>query len=169
MKMKLLAVLVLTSLSALPVGAARAQKSRPKFNERDLKTAVITLKRTACFGACPIYSVTIHGDGTVDYEGIRFVKVEGKRSYKISKKSVRDLVNEFYRINYFSFDDEYVSIKNPDGTETTVTDLPSCDTSITIGGKTKSVHNYVGGPKSLETLERKIDWVSGVAKYVGKN
>jgi hypothetical protein len=164
---KLLIVPALVSLSALSVVTAQSQK-RVKLGDADLDKVVITLERTVCFGPCPVYSITIHGDGVVDYEGIEYVKVKGRQSYTIPKKSVRELVDEFYRINYFSLDKEYVSIKNPDGTETTVTDLPSCDTSITIGGKTKGVHDYVGGPKSLEQLERKIDQVGGVAKYVGK-
>ena len=30
---------------------------------------VITLERTACFGTCPIYTITIYGDGRVVYDG----------------------------------------------------------------------------------------------------
>jgi hypothetical protein len=168
MKLKLLVVLALISLSTLSADA-RTQRRRARYSEKDLRTAVITLKRTPCFGACPIYSVTIHGNGRVDYEGERFVKVTGKRSHRISKKSMRELVDEFYRIGYFSLKDEYVYIKNPDGSITQISDLPSRDTSITIGNKSKSVHNYYGGPKSLAQLENRIDRISGVAKYVGKN
>ncbi|MEO8396969.1 MAG: DUF6438 domain-containing protein, partial [Chloroflexota bacterium] len=29
----------------------------------------ITLERTACHGTCPIYTVSIFEDGTVNYEG----------------------------------------------------------------------------------------------------
>jgi hypothetical protein len=169
MKLKLIAVPALIILSALNATAATPQRRRARYSEKDLKTAVITLKRTPCFGACPIYSVTIYGNGTVVYEGERFVKVTGKRTHRISKASVRELVDEFFRIGYFSLRDEYVSVKNPDGTVTQVTDLPSRDTSITIGTRAKSVHNYYGGPESLARLERKIDKISGVAKYVGKN
>jgi hypothetical protein len=167
MRPNLFIAAALICLSALTITAARPQK-RPVLKSRDLKGVVITLSRSTCFGSCPVYTLAVRGDGSVDYEGKEFVKVKGRRSYRISKESVRRLVDEFYRINYFSLENEYVSIKNPDGTETTVTDLPSCDTSITVGGRTKGVHDYVGAPSSLERLERTVDRIAGVAKYVGK-
>ena len=37
---------------------------------------VITLERTACHGTCPIYKLTIEGNGTVIYEGQDFVQVK---------------------------------------------------------------------------------------------
>ena len=43
----------------------------------------ISLERTICFGRCPNYRVTIEGDGSVTYEGWRFVKVEGTHWKKI--------------------------------------------------------------------------------------
>ena len=43
----------------------------------ELKDVIITLERTECFGTCPVYRLTVHGDGRVVYEGIRFVEVEG--------------------------------------------------------------------------------------------
>jgi hypothetical protein len=35
----------------------------------DYSNMVITLERTACFGTCPIYRLTIQGNGQVVYEG----------------------------------------------------------------------------------------------------
>ena len=43
----------------------------------DYASLVITLERTACFGTCPIYKLTVYGDGRVEYEGERFVTVTG--------------------------------------------------------------------------------------------
>src|SRR6185436_11964809 len=38
----------------------------------------IRLERTACFGECPVYVVTIDARGNVTFEGRHFVRVEGK-------------------------------------------------------------------------------------------
>ena len=45
-----------------------------------MKEVVITLERTACFGVCPVYKLTIYGDGRVLYDGIRFVRTEGPKN-----------------------------------------------------------------------------------------
>lgn len=118
--------------------------------------AVITLERTACFGACPVYSITIYGNGTVIYHGESFVNVTGVATRQIAPEKVHALVAEFYRINYFSLKDQYSS---------DVTDMPSQITSITIAGSSKRVENYVSGPQVLFQLEDKIDETAGSADW----
>ncbi len=39
------------------------------LSDNELKTVVIRLERTSCYGNCPAYSVTIHGDGRIEYAG----------------------------------------------------------------------------------------------------
>jgi hypothetical protein len=36
---------------------------------KDLRSVSVTLKRTACYGTCPVYSVAIHGNGLVEHLG----------------------------------------------------------------------------------------------------
>lgn len=125
----------------------------------DLSGVSIKLERTPCFGFCPTYSVTIHGNGTVDYEGIRFVETTGHKAYQIPVQQVRELVTLVYAFNYFSLDDKY---------EAPITDLPSAITTVTIGDKTKSVDNYGNsGPKLLENLELKIDKIANTKELIG--
>ncbi|MGB8509344.1 MAG: DUF6438 domain-containing protein [Pyrinomonadaceae bacterium] len=168
MKIKSFLLYALITFLTLNAEARQSQHNPTQLGDDELKGVIIKLERTECFGACPVYSITIHGDGVVDYDGKKFVKETGKRSYKISRENVRELVEEFYKADYFSMEKEYLSRKNADGTETQVTDLPATQTSITIGKKTKSVYNYFGGPDALRELEHKIDQISGVAKYVKK-
>ena len=127
--------------------------------------AVITLLRTECFGSCPAYKVTILGDGTVSYEGRRFVAVEGHQTAQIDPEDVRQLVAQFYEIDYFSLQDSY---------ECPVTDLPTAVTAISIAGDSKSVSDYGPGyedascaaPQALVELEERIDEVAGSARWV---
>lgn len=123
----------------------------------EYQDVTITLERTVCFGACPDYLVTIHGDGTVEYEGRNFVAVQGIQTAHISDESVKRLVDEFYRAGFFSLQDRY---------EQSVTDLPSQTTSITIDGKTKTVYRYGFEPQRLAELEDRIDEVAGTEKWV---
>ncbi|MBO9624358.1 MAG: hypothetical protein J7500_16745 [Sphingomonas sp.] len=38
-----------------------------------------------CFGACPVYSVTVHPDGTGIFEGKRFTAVSGTREFRLTR------------------------------------------------------------------------------------
>ena len=82
----------------------------------DWNSLTITLSRSPCFGACPVYEVTIHVDGSVDYNGIRFVGATGDQHAKISRSRVRDLYARFRRANFFWLYGNYHAF---------VTDLPS--------------------------------------------
>jgi hypothetical protein len=128
----------------------------PDYNE-----LIITLERTACLGECPIYTLTIHGDGTVVYEGKDFVKTKGRKESIISKEKIEELILEFNRADYFSLKDNYV--------EHTMTDAHSVITSITINGKLKIIEHYHGdfsAPEALSTLENKIDEIVNSDQWV---
>ncbi len=55
------------------------------------KSLIITLERGACYGMCPVYSLTIYGNGKVVYKGDMFVKVAGKIVFGISEEKVKNL------------------------------------------------------------------------------
>lgn len=127
---------------------------------------VITLERTECYGSCPVYKLTIRGDGSVVYEGKKFVRTTGTKKTKIDQKTLDTLIESFSAINYVNLDDSYTSIHNPDGTESIVTDLPTTYTSFTLNGNRKAVTDYVGAPKELKELEHKIDTIAGSKRWV---
>jgi hypothetical protein len=129
----------------------------------------ITLERTACFGTCPVYQLTIKSDGSVTFDGHRFTKTIGSATGKINQADFRALVSEFEKINYFSLPDAYTP-----GTKEcprTITDMPSANTSIHLHGREKSVAHYYGCGtegvlQKLTTLEDKIDEVAGTQKWI---
>ena len=130
--------------------------------EDTLADVTITLERTACYGTCPVYKLTITGDGTVVYDGRDFVEVKGEQTSSISPAQVRDLVDAFEQANFLSLHDY---------TEQKVTDNPSAITSITIKGQTKTVNHYYGdnsAPPELTELESKIDAVVNSKQWTGK-
>ncbi len=126
----------------------------------------ITLERTACFGSCPVYTVTIAGDGSVSYEGRWYVGVTGKQGAHIDPAAVRALVHGFEAIDFFSLRDSYRSVENADGSVTEVTDLPTTFVSLRLGDRVKRVEDYFGGPKALRDLEDRIDEVAGTRKWI---
>ena len=120
-------------------------------------TTSITLERTACFGSCPVYTLSIAGDGMVTYNGISNVRVTGQRTWKIEPAAVEALAREMDQAGYFGLKDRYAA---------PATDLPTIRTSLRIGGRTKSVEDYFGAPEILRELERRIDEVAGVKKLL---
>src|SRR2546426_8256761 len=121
---------------------------------------LITLERTGCYGMCPIYKVSISADGTVLFDGKRFVKRVGSARAAISQDQIRELIVAFEKINYLELRDQYV--KPDDGCKQWLTDHPSAITSITSNGRSKSVNHYYGCRgldllKELEKVEQAID------------
>lgn len=127
---------------------------------------VITLSRTSCFGPCPIYSVSIDAKGTVKYEGKKFVRVTGVQSDQIPVSRVAELLATVDRIRFFELDDRYLVIRNADGTSTMVTDSPTTFVTVTRGGRTKSIEDYVGAPESLKQFEKQIDEAARTKRWV---
>jgi hypothetical protein len=129
----------------------------------------ITLERTACYGTCPVYKLTISADGTVTFKGERFTKVVGEAKGRITESDFQRLVAEFEKIDYFSLPDSFVP-----GTPVCprrVTDMPSANTSIRLKGKTKRVKHYYGCGDAgvlgkLIMLEKMIDEFAATERWI---
>jgi hypothetical protein len=138
-----------------------------------LNDLTIRLERKGCYGRCPIYSVEIHGDGRVVYEGRRFVGVTGRREGKIAQDQVVELLNHIYHIRFFDMRDEYstrpdgVIVENGEVQETVIisSDLESKVISVKVGDYEKSVVDYDGSPPELVALSPRIDQIADTAKW----
>ncbi|RPJ63468.1 MAG: hypothetical protein EHM12_02240, partial [Dehalococcoidia bacterium] len=109
---------------------------------------VIKLERTACFGACPVYSLKINGNGTVVYEGKDFVRIKGVEETTVGPEIIDQLLQAFEEAGYFSLNDSYTGFGK--------SDMPHANTSISIGSRAKSIRHYLGdqsAPGKLTELE----------------
>jgi hypothetical protein len=127
----------------------------------DRSSIRITLSRWGCFGYCPVYTVTISGDGAVDFNGGRFTAVSGEHHSQVSYDDVSALIDKFRAADFFSLETSY---------RAHATDLPTFFVTFTAGNKTMKVSDYagrsVGMPESVTQLENEIDRVSGSARWV---
>lgn len=147
--------ILLGAASVLLIPTLRRQTKIP--TESDF---VISLERTACFGHCPVYIVTLDSDGKVTYYGEMFVAVEGTQYSALEQEDLHALVREFERIDFFSLEDQY--------TDMGATDLPSAIITLIVDGKMKQVIHYHGdpnAPKKLAALEDKIDELINTAQW----
>jgi hypothetical protein len=123
---------------------------------------IITVERTMCFGWCPVYHLSIYGNGKVVYEGRYYVRVEGTRTTYIQKSKVRELVAAFEKVKFYEFDDQYLLGGS---------DLPSVLVSIDLEGKSKTIDidgAEMIAPEEIADLIRQIEETVNVARWVGK-
>ena len=90
------------------------------------------------------------------YDGRKYVAVEGKHRGSVPRKNVQELVAKFREADYYSLADEYFS---------SMTDMPSCETSIEIDGHVKKVKDYW----AFDRLENAIDQLANTERWTKGN
>jgi hypothetical protein len=155
---------LLTGLSCLAV-ALSISCSRKVSSQPDLSTASIVLKRTACYGTCPVYTVTLHGNRLIEYVGEKNVDIPGPRSKVVSSEGLRDVIRMSDDIRFWSLKDSYYE---------GCTDQPTAIITISFKGKSKEISNNFGGclrqtagPQvDLAKLAQEIDRASGAEEWI---
>ena len=67
---------------------------------------VATLIKTACYGSCPIYEMTIYSNLVVEFSGERFVNNIGKFTSRIAQSDLQNLQDAFSENEFFELEDE---------------------------------------------------------------
>jgi Domain of unknown function (DUF6438)/Ankyrin repeats (3 copies) len=152
-------------LFALMLAVLLAVGCHSLAHPKDLRSVSVTLKRTACYGTCPVYTVAIHGSGLVEYLGEFHVDIPGAQAGSVPPEKFTDLLKAFENIHFFDLKDKYFE---------NCTDLPTAIISILADGKTKQVSNYFGGCEGaksgpqvdLAKLADQIDGAAGAGRWV---
>ncbi len=122
----------------------------------------LILERHGCFGPCPIYRVEVDEDGFVEWEGHRYVKEEGRRSWRIPRADVAILERQLERAGFRWRREASLLI---------ALDLPTCAvTAEYADGTTKRLESalYIEtAPNEGYRRDERIDLVLGTAPYVG--
>jgi TonB family protein len=124
----------------------------------DVSSVEIQLRRTGCYGPCPVYSVHLYGDGRVEYRGDRYVGVLGIRNYRVEPSAILDLARKFYEQGFFTLCASY---------RQRATDLPTVSTSIQVESFSKVVSVYGDRePEGLEELDEQVEQVANLNQLV---
>lgn len=153
-------------ICAIPAQTADEPLDLTSMSDTDLKTLTVRMERTACYGTCPAYTVIIHGDGRVEYNGKRYVKEEGAREGRIGADSIKALANEFAKAKFFALSEDY----SGENCKRYCTDFPIAVTEISVRNRSHRVkHDYGCGdvPKSILDLESSIEKVADVKRWTG--
>ena len=103
-------------------------------------TDQVMLRRGACFGRCPVYSVTLFGDGRVTAVGERNVAQQGTQSWTIEPELARRVLSEFVRVEVFARKAELLG---------NISDLPTATLEVNIG-KQRTVIDHRGAGTELQ-------------------
>lgn len=138
----------------------------------------ITLTRSACYGSCPDYRVTIDGAGNVEfttsadsvpgaaevhrlYSEWNGVLAGGTHRTKIDRATLDALIERFRRAHFFGLRKEYVA---------QITDSPTYVIGFQSGSQGWEVTDYVGAragmPDAVRVLEDAIDAAAGSARWI---
>jgi hypothetical protein len=132
-------------------------------------TTLVTMERGPCYGTCPVYRVSLGGDGVVTFVGTRFVSRVGADTSRVAPDQVGRLVDSLEASGYFALADQYVPDSAACGRY--ATDAPTVTTSVQSNGQSKTVrhdHGCVGAPPALAAMERLIDSVAGTSRWTGR-
>jgi hypothetical protein len=139
---------ILPLLVAIAFVSCAGKKSVPS-------TASIHFQRTACFGACPIYTLTINGEGLAEFHGERFTDKIGRYQKQLSREDTKALFELLNSADWTTFEDEY---------PTKVTDLPGILFKYNYKKVSKQIVIYGEHPEQLDVFS---EYLSKIAESDG--
>jgi hypothetical protein len=166
------------AIAAIALLTGSCAKVSDDLMSSDPANVRITLQRSACFGSCPDYRVTVFGDGRVvfttetkpadEVAGVhrqfamsQGVLLPGTHTDLIEPNAVIDLVEQFRKAGFSVLKPEYSA---------GVTDAPTYVLTYQVGNRHKSVIDYVGQragmPKAVTDLEQAVDRTAGSDRWV---
>jgi hypothetical protein len=140
-------ILIFAAGLSLAVLSCKAPASKEKF-----ENSKIVMKKTECYGTCPVYQITISGTGKALYEGKRHVKKIGKFEKQLSSQETKRLFQAYVASNFTDFREEY------DDKE--LMDLPTTYLTFVHRGFSKTIKDYVNAPPELKKLEKMVEEVA---------
>jgi hypothetical protein len=155
--MKQLILLSLLVLVACTIIACKTNKqntsSKDKAGgsvENSLDTGnIISMSKGACYGTCPIYTMTIYKNGVIHFFGKRFCAMIGPRVAQLSNEQIEDLTQDISDIKFETFPDKFESM---------IADLPSTElTFYRADSSAKSIWWNMNEPEQLLNLSTKLD------------
>lgn len=109
----------------------------------------VELSRSGCYGTCPSYKVKVEENGDVIWKGNGFVEAVGERHAAIAPEAARVLLENFQSSAFWGLCGGY---------DASVTDNPTTQIEVRIGGHSKTVWNYADSAPEFEaSLENAID------------
>ena len=123
--------IALAALLALPACAAMAPAT---------PVETITFETGPCFGACPVYRVTVNSGGDGTFEGRRFTAVTGSRPFRATPAQYRAFARQLEPLRPAAGSMRY----SDDACRAMATDLPSAEVTWRSRRGEQQLYFYYG-------------------------
>ncbi|MFK7808737.1 MAG: DUF6438 domain-containing protein [Saprospiraceae bacterium] len=130
--MKILSfILLLTVFLAQDCKNRKNKESLPEMESSEV-IPVVKLMKNACFGKCPMYSLTLYNNGKAEYVGRANVEKLGTFTKQIPTEKVASILRQLNAVKFWDMEDKYMS-ELSDTQKTIMTQFRK-DTSKTVTG-----------------------------------
>ena len=128
--------LILTSCAAPYAKRCVEGETRSSFS--------VTISKGVCFGQCPMYSATVYGDGSIEYNGERFVDRVGAYTGMITPEDLCAIMTEVRDRKLMLVDTSFVE---------EVPDAPMTKVTMMMHGRSTTVLWNLTTPEQFRTLQ----------------
>jgi Domain of unknown function (DUF6438) len=135
--------------------ACKSNKKSDVVMQPTENQSLIILETTPCRGYCPVYKLDFGVDGTVQYEGIRFVQKIGTSSFQLTAAEQISLRKKLETANLWQY---------PESFPVTIADGPGATITIYNGKSEKNIRGSVERPKPIRDVQ---EFLAGLAKAHG--
>jgi hypothetical protein len=121
---------------------------------------LIQFETSLCRGYCPVYKLTFHNDGTLDYVGMSHVEKMGEETVKLTADEFSKLQKALTRANLWQYGAQLPS---------TVADVPARTFIVFNGDKKHLVKGSSGLPEPVLKLEQLMQDIAESHEIMVKN
>ena len=168
-------------LGACWTGPAQQTAPPAVAEPRPAHKLTVKLQRTPCFGRCPTYTLLVHGDGRIEWDGAEHVAAVGHRERRLAPRAIDQLNHAIERARFFERDDFGQLPIAPNCTTNGTTRSCSFEMSASIcsdtshsiitvmrdGDAHKIDNAHCGGRDVIDELEDEILRVARVDDWIG--
>ncbi len=147
---KLLTLCVVVSLSVFACKSKQAATDSADSANSENKESVVPqdvlvqIKTEPCFGECPVYTLTVYQDSTIEYSGRMFVIKKGEYKGVAEAHHMEELKSTLKNSGFFKLDEVY--------DDEALTDLPTTTIMVRLGDRNHKVRGRYGEPQEFITL-----------------
>ncbi len=140
------------SIMDIPSSMSLPGSDKPELKELPkAPTILASMRRTSCYGKCPVYEFRILEDGSVFYRGDAYAPRIGNFKGNISIENINKIIGYINQIHFFSLYKQYP----PSGQVMDV--FPKTIVSVKLDGQGKTITDIHNSPVELQRFERFLD------------